>query len=150
MHSAGLELTKMTYTRLEDDLMRYRGDRLDLWHGDFVPENREHLFNKKVYSNGKIVLVLKLPHAKIVEKNGIHGRNQCHAFVTVSHCSALFSRGDTLGKYRRCGRRSLLLLWCLSPLLWLSAGQLEAVVLVHNRLIIFCCFLFDVLLAADC
>ena len=28
MHSAGLELTKLTYTRLEDNLMRHRGDRL--------------------------------------------------------------------------------------------------------------------------
>ena len=27
MHSAGLELTKLTYTRLEDDLIRHRGDR---------------------------------------------------------------------------------------------------------------------------
>ena len=28
MHSAGLELTKVTYTRLEDNLIRHRGDRL--------------------------------------------------------------------------------------------------------------------------
>ena len=27
MHSAGLELTKLTYTRLEDNLIRHRGDR---------------------------------------------------------------------------------------------------------------------------
>ena len=27
MHSAGLELTKLTYTRLEDSLIRHRGDR---------------------------------------------------------------------------------------------------------------------------
>ena len=27
MHAAGLELTKVTYTRLEDDLIRHRGDR---------------------------------------------------------------------------------------------------------------------------
>ena len=27
MHSAGLELTKLTYTRLEDNLTRHRGDR---------------------------------------------------------------------------------------------------------------------------
>ena len=27
MHSAGLELTKLTYTRLEDKLIRHRGDR---------------------------------------------------------------------------------------------------------------------------
>ena len=30
VHSAGLELTKLTYTRLEDNLMRHRGDRLDI------------------------------------------------------------------------------------------------------------------------
>ena len=28
MHSAGLELAKLTYTRLEDNLIRHRGDRL--------------------------------------------------------------------------------------------------------------------------
>ena len=28
MHSGGLELTKLTYTRLEDNLIRHRGDRL--------------------------------------------------------------------------------------------------------------------------
>ena len=28
MHSAGLELTKLTHTRLEDNLIRHRGDRL--------------------------------------------------------------------------------------------------------------------------
>ena len=28
MHSAGLELTKLTYTRLEDNLIRHRRDRL--------------------------------------------------------------------------------------------------------------------------
>ena len=27
MHSAGLELTKLTYIRLEDNLIRHRGDR---------------------------------------------------------------------------------------------------------------------------
>ena len=27
MHSAGLELTKLTYTRIEDNLIRHRGDR---------------------------------------------------------------------------------------------------------------------------
>ena len=28
MHSAGLELTKLTYTKLEDTLIRHRGDRM--------------------------------------------------------------------------------------------------------------------------
>ena len=28
MHSAGVELAKLTYTRLEDNLIRHRGDRL--------------------------------------------------------------------------------------------------------------------------
>ena len=27
MHSAGLELTKLTYTGLEDNMIRHRGDR---------------------------------------------------------------------------------------------------------------------------
>ena len=30
MHSAGLELTNLTYTRLEDNLTRHRGDRYGL------------------------------------------------------------------------------------------------------------------------
>ena len=33
MRSAGLELTKRTYTRLEDNLIRHRGDRLDNTRG---------------------------------------------------------------------------------------------------------------------
>ena len=32
MHSAGLELTKLTYTRLEDNLIRHRGDRYTLYN----------------------------------------------------------------------------------------------------------------------
>ena len=28
MHSGGLELAKLTYTRVEDNLIRHRGDRL--------------------------------------------------------------------------------------------------------------------------
>ena len=33
MHSGGFELTKPTYTRLEDNLIRHRGDRATgLWH----------------------------------------------------------------------------------------------------------------------
>ena len=35
MHSAGLELTKLTYTRLEDNLIRHRGDRI----GPYDPLN---------------------------------------------------------------------------------------------------------------
>ena len=31
MHSTGLELTKLTYTRLEDNLIRHRRDRLRMW-----------------------------------------------------------------------------------------------------------------------
>ena len=30
MHSGGLELTKLTYSRHEDNLLRHRGDRLTL------------------------------------------------------------------------------------------------------------------------
>ena len=30
MHSAGFELTKLTYTRLEDNLIRHRGDRYSI------------------------------------------------------------------------------------------------------------------------
>ena len=33
VHSAGLELTKLTYTRLENNLIRHRGDRPMWYHG---------------------------------------------------------------------------------------------------------------------
>ena len=33
MHSAGFELTKLTYTRLKDNLIRHRGDRKHWQHG---------------------------------------------------------------------------------------------------------------------
>ena len=32
MHSGGLKLAKLTYTRLEDKLIRHRRDRITLWH----------------------------------------------------------------------------------------------------------------------
>ena len=37
MHSAGLELTKLTYTRLEDNLIRHRGDRIYVRDPEDVP-----------------------------------------------------------------------------------------------------------------
>ena len=46
MHSAGLELTKLIYTRLEDNLIRHRGDRfftytvLIYMRGHYVPRYR--------------------------------------------------------------------------------------------------------------
>ena len=41
MHSAGLELTKLTYTRLEDNLIRHRGDRC--YRGTSVPRCAKRL-----------------------------------------------------------------------------------------------------------
>ena len=41
MDSAGLELTKLTYTRLEDNLIRHRGDRLYIHIPRLSRENRE-------------------------------------------------------------------------------------------------------------
>ena len=58
-----------------------------------------------------------------------------------------FPREDSLEKYRRY---ALLLLWSLTPLLRSFAGQVQAVVLVRNWQISLCCFVLDVLLAADC
>ena len=52
MHSAGLELTELTYTRLEDNLIRHRGDRL---HGTGAPdfsnssETRPHQVQIRLY-----------------------------------------------------------------------------------------------------
>ena len=37
IHSGGFELTKLTYTRLEDYLIRHRGDRLHLHLCDVIP-----------------------------------------------------------------------------------------------------------------
>ena len=45
MHSAGLELTKLTYTRLEDNLIRHRGDRMSIifrWHHFSTPRGIQH------------------------------------------------------------------------------------------------------------
>ena len=39
MHSAGLELTKLTYTRLEYNLIRHRGDRRVINLGDIMQKN---------------------------------------------------------------------------------------------------------------
>ena len=41
MHSAGLELTKLTYTMLEDNLIRHRGDRIRIFH-TVVREHQVH------------------------------------------------------------------------------------------------------------
>ena len=50
MHSAGLELTKLTYTRLEDNLIRHRGDPyrgMTLNHTNFIIKNcHNFLINK--------------------------------------------------------------------------------------------------------
>ena len=35
----------------------------------------------------------------------------------IASAGGYFPRENSLEKYRRCGRRTLLLLWCLSPLL---------------------------------
>ena len=36
VHSEGFELAKLTCTRLEDDLIRHRDDRLDLWPYEYT------------------------------------------------------------------------------------------------------------------
>ena len=55
MHSGGFELTKLTYTRLEDNLIRHRGDRL----GYTAPSTR-HLCRTKYQQGGLHVLTLFL------------------------------------------------------------------------------------------
>ena len=45
MHSGGFELTKLTYTRLKDNLIRHQGDWLHILRGDHQPLPRDnHLF----------------------------------------------------------------------------------------------------------
>ena len=46
MHSAGLELTKLTYTRLEDNLIRHRGDRV---HHNIDYSSSYYLFLFRTY-----------------------------------------------------------------------------------------------------
>ena len=65
-----------------------------------------------------------------------------------------FPREYSMEKSRRCGRRALLLLWCLYlrccfGRLPRSAGK-RSVVLLRNWQIVLYCVLLDVLLAADC
>ena len=50
----------------------------------------------------------------------------------IASFGSSFPREDSLEKCRLCGRRALLLLLCPSPLLWLFAGQVQAIVLVRN------------------
>ena len=55
MHSAGLELTKLTYTRLEDNLIRHRGDRLAYsrpwgpWVCPFIGLHFQFFYSKSVF-----------------------------------------------------------------------------------------------------
>ena len=51
MHSAGLELTKLTYTRLEDNLIRHRGDRLSLCN--LRETYQENVFVRMVGANSR-------------------------------------------------------------------------------------------------
>ena len=42
VHSGGFELTKLTYTRLEDNLIRHRGDPGSIW-GSQISFNEEYI-----------------------------------------------------------------------------------------------------------
>ena len=57
MHSGGFELTKLTYTRLEDNLIRHRGDRIpnpsptqNPWRGSGSAGAATRLGSVRVYS----------------------------------------------------------------------------------------------------
>ena len=56
MHSAGLELTKLTYTRLEDNLIRHRGGMY------IVPRHRRECVAVGVLNKAEVIspLVKKL------------------------------------------------------------------------------------------
>ena len=85
MHSAGLELTKPTYTRLEDNLIRHRGDRLYIAHG-------EHLLSQEVevsHTSTTLETYLFLGRAKT-----------CHDNRILVSCSLLIlSRPSACGRY---------------------------------------------------
>ena len=55
MHSAGLQLTKLTYTGLEDNLIRHRGDRL-ISDGSRV--SYEYTSRQKVQTSGCTILTV--------------------------------------------------------------------------------------------
>ena len=71
MHSAGLELTKLTYTRLEDNLIRHRGNRhVQQPNSHFTWRAFESLANRSYTDNMYKVLVHMMlqPHVLSVEK----------------------------------------------------------------------------------
>ena len=83
-----------------------------------VCKNREYIFDIK--TRGKIVPVIKLRHAKVVLSGRRLPQKKPVACIRpgIAPAGDYFPREDSLGKYRRCGRRALLLmLWSLSPLL---------------------------------
>ena len=90
-------------------------------------------FRHKKQVRGKIIVppVVKLRHAKVVvsrqypRKKPVSGMHS--SWYRIVWC--LFSREDSLEKFRRC---ALLLLWSLTPLLWSFAGQVQAIVLVRS------------------
>ena len=70
-------------------------------------------------TRGKIVSVIKLRHTKVVRRGRWYPQKKPVACIRPGIASAggYFPREDSLEKYKRCGRRALLLLWRLSPLL---------------------------------
>ena len=74
MHSGGYELTKLTYTRLEDNLIRHRGDR---WYTRYqvpgiYPSTRrvytlgmEKFYQSRILGNELLIAPMLIENAKV-------------------------------------------------------------------------------------
>ena len=91
MHSAGLELTKLSYTRLEDNLIRHRGDRHFTYQvpGTMVLYSCLFIFSSHLYfpASGQSVVTGVVPSPpRFLPSTFIAHR------VQQSHCSSIFHR----------------------------------------------------------
>ena len=79
MHSAGLELKKLTYTRFEDNLIRHRGDRLHILQG-----LRKDAAFTGTQSSGRPWKKLELFHPTQTKKLKLKGRPRISSEINSS------------------------------------------------------------------
>ena len=92
MHSGGFELTKLTCTRLEDNLIRHRGDRSPYrgmaqeWHSDDFLNRLTSLVVQKTFWRQKVLLsiVAHAPTPVSPEKKGSRGTPLRVPFIRAS------------------------------------------------------------------
>ena len=79
-------------------------------------------------NKGKSVSAFNLHHAKVASRRYPRKKPVACIRPDIASAGGSFPRKDFSEMDRRCGRCALLLPWCLTPLLWSFAGQLQAVV----------------------